>query len=360
MTDTSKDTLRGTVVNVASVACTVDTPEGELTCAARGRLTERETDERNPVTVGDRVIVEKTDEGEGVVTERLPRRSRLVRTSPQNPRQKHVIVANLDQVVIVVAVRQPPLNVGIIDRYVIAALYGGMEPVICVNKIDLAGDEAEYEQVAELYRDLDYPVVLTSAKTGEGLEDLKDKLAGKSSVFAGHSGVGKSSLLNAIQPGLELRTAPLGWKGKHCTSAVNLLKVGGDAYVADTPGIRELSPWDIDRHEVQQFFPEIWEKSSECKMPDCTHMHEPRCAVLEAVDEGEIDPRRYDSYTSIVETVVQLTEPRETDVEQPREQVSQKKREPSRRTRKQKLEERFEEEIENYYRRRGDENDSAG
>jgi ribosome biogenesis GTPase len=261
-------------------------------------------------------------------------------------------VANLDQVLIVASVKEPPLTVGIIDRYVIAALYGGMEPLICINKMDLADAPSEYREVVRIYRDLDYDVLLTSAETGEGLDLLREHLKDRSTVLAGHSGVGKSSLINALQPGLELRTAPLGWKGTHCTSTVTLLKLDFGGYVADTPGVRELNPWDIDEHEVQQFYPEIWELSRQCRMPDCIHVHEPDCAVQDAVEQGQVHPRRYESYVGIVETIHSQDEPRQTSVEEPDRQVSTDRREPSRRTRKQRMQRRWEEELEEYYRER--------
>lgn len=353
VSDETEKTLEGVVLNVASVACTVDTAEGEYTCAARGRLKESDTGQKNPLTVGDRVKIQVTGEGEGVVTEVLPRTTHLSRTSPSDPHTEHVIVTNLDQVLIVAAVKEPPLTVGIIDRYVIAALYGGMDPVICINKVDLADDDSDHEEVARIYREQEYPVVLTSATEREGLEELRDMLKNKSTVLAGHSGVGKSSLLNAIQPDLKLQTSELGWKGKHCTSTVTLLKLDCGGYVADTPGVRELNPWDVEKHEVQQFYPEIWEHAQDCRMPDCTHVHEPECAVQKALDEGQIDERRYESYTGIVSTIESQPEPRQTNVEEPDEQVSKERREPSRRTKKQQMEKRVDEEIEKYYRERG-------
>ncbi len=347
--------LEGVVLNVASVACTVDTEAGKYSCAVRGRLKESDTGEKNPLTVGDRVRIEVTGSDEGVVTEVLPRRTRLSRTCPSDPRTEHVIVANLDQVLIVASVKEPHLTVGIIDRYVIAALYGGMQPAICINKADLADEESDYQEVADIYRGQEYPVVITSAVTGKGLSDLEGILKDKSTVLAGHSGVGKSSLINALQPGLELNTAPLGWKGTHCTSTVTLLKLDCGGYVADTPGVRELNPWDIEKHEVQQFYPEIWDLSHDCRMPDCTHVHEPDCAVQEAVEAGEIHERRYESYTGIVSTIESETEPRQTSVEEPDEQMSTEQQEPSRRTRKQRMERRVEEELTKYYEQRDSE-----
>ncbi|MFP4028346.1 MAG: ribosome small subunit-dependent GTPase A [Candidatus Brocadiia bacterium] len=344
--------LEGTVLEVSSISCTVDTQEGLYECAARGRLKESDIEERSPLVVGDRVRIEKTGQNEGVVLERFDRETRLCRTHPSDPRTRHVIIANVDQLLIVSSVREPDLSVGIIDRYVIAALYGDLTPLICINKIDLAENSSEYLNIVQIYRDLDYEVVCTSAETGEGIEQLKDLFRDKSTVLAGHSGVGKSSLINKIQPGLNLKTAPIGWKGTHCTSSIRLIKLDIGGYVADTPGVRELDPWDIEKYEVQQFYPEIWERAPGCRMPDCSHVHEPDCAVQKAVEEGEIPQLRYDSYLGILESIERETEPRRTDVDRPSRQVKKEKREPSRRTRKQELQERFEEEIENWRRQR--------
>jgi ribosome biogenesis GTPase len=350
----SEDLIEGTILNIASVSCRVDTEVGELECAARRRLTENDGERKKPFTVGDRVLVERTGEDEGVVTRVLPRDTHLSRRHPSDPHTEHVIVANVDQLLIVASVREPPLSVGIIDRYVISALYGALDPLICINKIDLADDGSEYMDIVRIYRDLDYPVLLTSAVEGTGVDRVREHLKDKSTVVAGHSGVGKSSLINAIQPGLELRTAPLGWKGKHCTSSVTLLKLKVGGYVADTPGVREFHPWDVEKHEVQQFYPEIWELSHDCRMPDCTHVHEPDCAVREALEAGDIPTVRYDSYVSILESIEYLVEPRETDVDEPERQVAKKRRRPSRRTRKQSMRQEVEEGLEKYYRERED------
>jgi len=339
------DSREGTVTEVASVSCTVDAADGPYKCAARRRLTESDTGESKPIAVGDRVEFEVTGPGEGVITRVLPRRTKLSRAQPHDPRTEHVIVANVDQVLIVSSVRRPPLRVGLIDRYIIAAQTESLEPTVCINKIDLARDPGEYEDVARLYRDLSFTVVLTSAAEGRGIEELKELMRGQTTVLAGHSGTGKSSLINALQPGLQLRTAPLGWKGTHCTSSISLLKLDFGGYVVDTPGIRELTPWDIEKRHVAEFFPEIWELSGRCAMPDCLHLREPGCAVREALSYGTLSERRYASYVSIVESIERLEAPRRTDVERPDKQVSLRQRRASRRTRKQRLKRWWEEDL---------------
>ncbi|MHC4479607.1 MAG: ribosome small subunit-dependent GTPase A [Planctomycetota bacterium] len=329
--------MEGTVTSISSVLCEVDAGQRTYTCKVRGRLAESDTGESKPMAVGDRVAFSPIDEDEGIIEKVLPRSTKLSRRSPRDPRTEHVIVANVEQLLIVASVRKPPLTAGIIDRYIIAGEAGGLDPVICINKVDLAADESEYRDLARMYEEMEYLVLLTSATERRGLEGLKDALRDASTVLAGHSGVGKSSLINAIEPGLKLRTGPVRTKGRHVTSRVSLLKLSFGGYVVDTPGIREFTLWEIEKGEVAQFFPWIWEMSHECRMPDCVHMHEPDCAVKAALERGELPRTRYDSYVRIVETIEEITVPRDTDVEQPEEQIARHKREPSRRRRKQQL-----------------------
>jgi ribosome biogenesis GTPase len=329
--------MEGIVTRISSALCEVDTNEGTYACQARGRVVESDTGESKPLVVGDRVVITPIDETEGVVERVLPRRTKLSRRSPRGEHIEHVIAANVDQLVIVASVRKPLLTPGIIDRYIIAGEAGLLDVVVCINKIDLARSPAEYEEPAQSYRDMEYPVLLTSAETGAGIGELRDALRGKSSVLAGHSGVGKSSLLNAVQPGLSLRTGEVETKGRHTTTWASLLKLDVGGYVVDTPGIREFALWDIEKGEVAQFFPRIWELSHDCRMPDCVHMHEPGCAVMAAVKAGEYPEARYDSYVRIVETTEQPDVPRITDVDEPEEQVARSRREPSRRKRKQDM-----------------------
>jgi len=329
--------MEGRITRIRSVLCEVDCDGRTYTCKARRRLVDSDTGESKPLAVGDRVVLTPLGEAEAVIEDILLRQSKLSRKSPNDPRSEHVIVANVDQLLIVASVRRPPLTLGIIDRHIIAAQTGGIEPIVCINKIDLAREPSEYEDVAELVRAMDCKVLLTSALHQTGIDEVADALRGKTTVLGGHSGVGKSTLLNAIQPGLKLKTGEVAYKGRHVTSRASLLRLDIGGYVVDTPGIREFSLWDIKKAEVAQFFPQIWELSHDCRMPDCLHLREPACAVMEAVERGDVPPARYASYVRIVETTGQDPVPRATDVDDPYEQISKKKRKPSRRKRKQSL-----------------------
>ena len=337
--------MEGTVTTIRSVLCEVDAEGRSYLCQARGRLVDSDTGESKPLVVGDRVVLTLTGADEAVIEKVLPRRTKLSRGSPRGARTEHVIAANVDRLLIVASVRLPPLTAGLIDRCLIAGHVGGLEPVICINKTDLAEDEAEYNDAARLYGELDYQVLLTSVATGMGLDALKEALRDRSTVLAGHSGVGKSSLLNAIQPGLKLRTGPVDVKGRHVTSSVSLLRLDFGGYVMDTPGIREFTLWDIQKRDVEQFFQRIWELSRDCRLPDCIHVHEPGCAVKAAVERGELPESRYGSYLRILESIEETVVPRDTDVERPAQQVAGEKREPSRRKRRQDMRLRARQEL---------------
>ncbi|MCD6416393.1 MAG: ribosome small subunit-dependent GTPase A, partial [Planctomycetes bacterium] len=348
--------LEGTVTRIHSALCEVDVQGQSYECKMRRRLLESDTGETKPVAVGDRVLITSTGPGEGVVEEALPRRTKLSRRHPRDPRLEHIIVTNVEQLLIVASVRTPPLRLGLIDRYVIAAEAGLLVPIICINKIDLAETTQEYAEPAQLYRDMGYTVLVTSAKTGEGIAELREALRGKSTALAGHSGVGKSALINRVQPGLKLRTAPVTTTGRHTTSSVTLRRLDCGGYVVDTPGIREFTLWEIEREEVQQFFPGIWRLAHDCEMPDCLHLNEPNCAVRQAVETGRLPAQRYESYVRIVETIQTSPAPRGSDVEKPSEQITKRKRAPSRKIRKQRLRRRMQEELDEDSESMNDEN----
>jgi len=332
--------MEGIVTRIRSVLCEVDADGKTYACKARRRLVASDTGESKPVVVGDQVVLTSTGPGEAVIEEVLPRRTKLSRRSPGDVRTEHVIVSNVDQLLVVCSVRKPPLTLGIIDRYIIAGHSGGLDPIVCINKTDLAEDPAEYLEPARTYEQMGYTVLLTSARSGTGLESLKGTLRGKSTVLAGHSGVGKSSLINAVQPGLKLKTGAVSSKGRHVTAWVSLLRLDFGGYVVDTPGIREFTLWDMKKSEVAQFFPQIWELAPQCRLPACLHLEEPDCAVKRALESGELPAAHYARYVRISETLVEEPRvPRATDVEVPAEQIGRKKRALSRRKMKQVLRE---------------------
>ncbi|MHC4197346.1 MAG: ribosome small subunit-dependent GTPase A [Planctomycetota bacterium] len=273
-------------------------------CSLRKKVKAAAGKQTSPVVVGDTVRFVETSPGEGVIEGIQERRTKLSRLAPWAPGKEHVIVSNMDQLLAVAATKDPPLKAGLIDRYIIAAENGGMRVALCVNKIDLV-DEADVSWVKDMYGPLGYPVLFTSAVKGVGIDELAGVLKDRKTVLAGQSGVGKSSLINRIQPGLGLRIQEIreaARKGKHTTSWVTLLGIDIGGYVVDTPGIRELGLWDIGKQDIAEFFGDIWEIGKDCHFSRCSHTHEPRCAVKTAVERGALDKLRYESYLRILES----------------------------------------------------------
>ena len=248
---------------------------------------------------GDRVLVQIRD-GERWVTALAPRATKLSRPGGEHARvAEQVFAANIDVLVVVAAAAKPEFKSGLVDRYLIAAEVGGVTPILCINKMDLI--EHEPPEI-DAYRELGTTVINTSCKTGEGIPDLREALKGKLSVFAGHSGVGKSALLNALQPGLDLATREVSEatkRGKHATTAARLYELDHGIRVIDTPGIRALGLWAVSPEEVAYYFPEMADAAQACKFRDCTHTAEPNCAVLSAVEAGELDDGRLRSYRKL-------------------------------------------------------------
>lgn len=250
--------------------------------------------------IGDRVLFAADRRR---IEEVLPRRTVLSRSDPGNPNLERVIAANIDVVVNVVSLKSPPLRPGLIDRYLIATARSGAEPLLCVNKIDLLANTDELAPVRP-YQDSGVSVILCSAATGEGVAQLSEALSGKLCVFAGHSGVGKSSLLNALDPRLDVVTGAVSEgndKGRHTTTSSALYHLPGGAIVIDTPGIREFALWNVSRDEVRVFYPEF--RTFACAFSDCSHTHEPGCGVQAAVESGEIGAARYQGYLRILATL---------------------------------------------------------
>lgn len=298
---TAVGTLEGVVVAVRGLIADVEGPDGTTCpCTVRRILRTLRIGERHPVVVGDRVRFRPApargdSAPEAVIESVMPRRTWLCRA---NEREAHLIAANVDQVIVVASADEPPLKTSLVDRYLVSASAGMMAAVVCINKIDL--DATGYAaEVLERYRRIGYPVVVTSTVTGRGIDEIRRILGGKSSVLAGQSGVGKSSLLNAIQPGLKLRVGVVckeTTKGRHTTTTALLLKLEGGGYVVDTPGVRAFELAMIPVSELEAHFIEFEKHLAGCKFADCTHIHETGCGVLAAVERGAIHPARHASY----------------------------------------------------------------
>lgn len=292
----------GLVIEVSSGLCRVDLDGQILLCGVRGTLNTANGHYTNVVAVGDRVLVTAEDPEAGIVEAVLPRHSVLARPDVFHHHLKQVVVANADQLLIVASWRDPKLWPELVDRYLIAAERNGLRPIICVNKVDLAADAAECRREMAPYLDLGYRVLYTSALTGSGIEPLQEILHEQVTVLAGMSGVGKSTLLNAVQPGLSLRTravSDFSHTGRHTTAQVNLLRLDMGGCVVDTPGIREFGLDGLHRGELVSFYPEIAALEGGCRFGDCAHTHEPGCAVQEAADRGAISAQRLKNYQQI-------------------------------------------------------------
>jgi ribosome biogenesis GTPase len=289
--------LHGLIIKAQSGFFTVQTDRGPIVAKLRGRLTKKRM-ETDVAALGDRVSIRVTPDETATIEKVQERKRVLSRQTPGRVKVEQVLVANPDQAVIVFACADPDPNFRLLDRFLVMTEREEIPAIICANKIDLVKPRSAYAEFGE-YKDLGYPVFYTSAKTGKGVSKLRKSLVDKISVFAGPSGAGKSSLLNAIQPGMGLRTLDVSdatGKGVHTTVVPELLPLKDGGYVADTPGLKALALWDIEPEELDAYFREISVLVPECEFSDCTHLHEPGCAVMNAVKDGRISSERYDSY----------------------------------------------------------------
>ncbi len=267
-------------------------------CATRRILKTLATDLHHVVTAGDRILfrpAENTGLKEGFIERVETRKGVLCR---EVRRRRQILVTNVDLVAIVSSAAEPRLKPNLIDRMLVATEKGDIRPVVCINKIDLV-DAADLQSLVGVYSQMGYEVLLLSAKTGFGIERLRRLLIGRSSVLAGQSGVGKSSLLNRVDPSLHLHVQPVSReteKGKHTTSNARLMPLKDGGYVVDTPGIRQFQLWDVVPEEIDGFFRDLRPYISLCRFPNCTHTHEDDCAVKNAVADDRLDERRYESY----------------------------------------------------------------
>jgi ribosome biogenesis GTPase len=294
----------GAVIEVSQGLCRVALGDGRrLLCEVRRSLKASDTGFTNIVAVGDQVQVSHNGAARGMVEAVLPRRSALARPDPFYSHLRQVIVANVDQLLVVASWREPAFWPELVDRYLIAAARNGLTPVICVNKVDLAEDPAEPQTVLRAYCDAGYTVLLTSAQNGSGVEGLRRLLQGQTTALAGLSGVGKSSLLSAVEPGLHLRVGEVSERkheGRHTTTQVSLHPLAAGGFVVDTPGIREFGLSGLHKGDLAGFYPEFAALKGQCRFEDCTHAREPGCVVKLAAREGRLAAMRYDSYRKIL------------------------------------------------------------
>jgi len=301
--------LEGRVIKTISGFHTVAIDGREPVVAQIAGRLKQEWQSTSLVAAGDWVTIALNADGSGTVEAVAPRKSVLSRSRPAPANRKtaadqeQVLVANLDQVIFVFAVTNPSSNLRKLDRFLVVAEMNNLPAVICLNKIDL-DKKGKVAAQFQMYADIGYPVLHTSIKTGEGIAALKELLHDKISVLAGSSGVGKSSLLNAVQPGLGLKVNQVSkatGKGLHTTRFAELFPLDEGGYVADTPGIRGLALFDLEPSELDAYFREIGPLVDQCQFSDCSHRHEPGCAVKAALQDGRIHPDRYESYLRLRE-----------------------------------------------------------
>jgi ribosome biogenesis GTPase / thiamine phosphate phosphatase len=290
--------MTGRVIRSKGRLFTVLTDGKEYQCEVLGKA-KREKG-HSPVAVGDVVDFSPAADGSGGIENVHPRLTKFSRprVGEETKGTEQIIVANVDQMVIVGSVRQPELKLHLVDRFMVAAQKGGLNPIVVINKVDLQ-HKHDLERIRGIYGSVETPVILASCVDGRGIDELQSILRDHESIFVGHSGTGKSSLLNCLQPGLALKTSEVSEstaKGTHTTTTVELYALDCGGYVVDSPGLKILGIWDLEQDELQTYFPEFERHLGSCKFSRCSHLHEPECAIRKAVSEGKIFPERFESY----------------------------------------------------------------
>ena len=299
--------MNGLVIKNTGYWYTVLTDEGStVDCKIKGNFRLRGIRSTNPVAVGDHVTIQPNSEGTAFITEISDRRNYIIRKSQNLSKQSHIIAANVDQAVLVVTVNYPETSLTFIDRFLASAEAYSVPVILAFNKTDiLSPDERHYQQMmADLYETIGYKCLQLSAVEGTGMDTLRAVLDGKITLFSGNSGVGKSTILNTLLPGVNLRTSEISDAhntGMHTTTFSELYELPGGGALIDVPGIKGFGTFDMETEEVGHYFPEIFRTAAECRYGNCTHRHEPGCAVREAVEQHLISESRYNSYLSMLE-----------------------------------------------------------
>lgn len=288
----------------------VKTPDGRnINCKIKGNFRLKGLRTTNPVAVGDHVSIVENADGTAFITAIEPRRNYIIRKASNLSKESHILASNIDMAALVITLSHPVTSTTFIDRFLATAEAYRVQALIVINKIDLLDDEESKElldAVRYLYTSIGYEVMEVSAQTGEGVDGLMALLTGKVTLFSGNSGVGKSSLINRLIPGLNQRTASISDahdQGTHTTTFSEMFELPSGGYIIDTPGIRGFGTIEMTEHEVSHYFPEIFETGQNCRFGNCTHTHEPHCAVIKAVEDSEIAQSRYTSYLSILDDI---------------------------------------------------------
>lgn len=299
--------MKGLVIKNTGSWYVVHTEDGDINCKVKGNFRIKGIRTTNPVAVGDRVDITVNPDGNAFITAIEPRDNYIIRKAINLSKESHIIAANIDQAFLVVTLAHPVTSTTFIDRFLATAEAYRVKTILLINKTDLLTEEEdkEYlEAVTYLYRSIGYEVMHLSGLTGEGIDKLRERISDKISLFSGNSGVGKSTIINDLLPGLGLRTAAISDihdTGMHTTTFSGMFPVPGGGWIIDTPGIKGFGTIDFERGEIAHFFPDIFEISHDCRYNNCTHTHEPGCAVLKALDEHRIAQSRYNSYLSILD-----------------------------------------------------------